>query len=118
MNLMIFIRSLQYDSWWYGAQKGYRQGCTQWNGNVPSDRFPLTLEYVYQKTKMPITAHNKFWDVKNVYAKQYNGAYNFILDPFTGKSLPDDQKFWDDLFYNGTKWGLKTYEQVFSVPSL
>ncbi|CAF0793390.1 unnamed protein product [Brachionus calyciflorus] len=106
-----FFRSIQYGSWWYGAQEGFRQGCFEWNGNKPSDHFPQTLEYVYKKTGFPIIAHNKFWDIKTVYAKKNGGSYDFILDSFTGKSLPDDQKFWDDLFLNGTKWGLKTYEQ-------
>lgn len=105
------FKSLQYDSWWYGAQRGFRQGCFEWNGNKPSERFPQSLEYVYKNTGLPITAHNKFWDIKTVYAKEFGGNYKFVLDPFTGKSVPDDQKFWDDLFQNGTRWGLSTYEQ-------
>ena len=60
---------------------------------------------------MPVTAHNKFWDIKVYYARQNGGNYNFILDPLSGKSLPDDYKFWQDLLFNGTQWGLKTYEQ-------
>jgi hypothetical protein len=83
-----------------------------WDGNIPSNRFPDTMAYVYNKTRLPITAHNKFWDQGVKYAYQNGGSYNFIIDKFTGKALPDDQSFWDDLFANGTKWGLKTYEQV------
>lgn len=60
---------------------------------------------------MPVTAHNKFWDIKVQYARENGGNYNFILDPLSGKSLPDDYKFWQDLLFNGTQWGLKTYEQ-------
>ena len=92
--------------------RGFRQGCYQWDGNIPSDRFPDTMVYVYNKTKLPITAHNKFWDINVFYARQNGGKYNFVLDTFTRKALPNDQKFWDDLFKNGTRWGLKTYEQV------
>lgn len=59
-----------------------------------------------------MTAHNKFWDISVQYAKKNGGQYNFILDSFTGKSLPDDQEFWNDLLYNASsRWGLKTYEQ-------
>lgn len=47
-----------------------------------------------------------------LYARENGGNYTFILDPLTGKSLPDDPTFWNDLFYNGSsQWGLKTYEQ-------
>ena len=103
---------MQYDSWWYGARRGYRQGCFRWNGNIPSNRFPNTLEYVYNLTGLPITAHNKYWDYNVEYAYQNNGSYNFVLDEFTQRSLPNDQSFWMDLFANATNWGLKTYEQV------
>jgi hypothetical protein len=68
--------------------------------------------YVNEQTKLPVTAHNKFWDQAVQYAKQNGGSYNFLIDPTTGKALPDDQTFWNDLFANGTKWGLVTYEQV------
>ena len=69
------------------------------------------MVYVYNKTNLPITAHNKFWDYNVEYAYQNGGRYNFILDEFTQRSLPNDQSFWMDLFSNSTKWGLKTYEQ-------
>lgn len=73
---------------------------------------PNSLTYIYEKTKLPVTSHNKFWDIKAYYAKQNGGAYNFVLDSLSGKSLPDSEQFWDDLFRNATlSWGLKTYEQ-------
>jgi hypothetical protein len=105
-------RTFQYDSWWYGAQRGFRQGAFLWDGSKSTEKLPNSLKYIYDKTQFPVTAHNKFWDIKVYYAKQNGGAYDFILDPFTQKSLPDDPKFWGDLLRNGTKWGLKTYEQV------
>ena len=115
MLFAMLSRSVQYDSWWYGAEKGFRQGCVNWNGNMPSNVFPNTSEYVFAMTGLPVTAHNKFWDYKVTYARQNGGQYNFILDKFTNKALPDGLEFWDDLFLNGTKWGLKTYEQVILV---
>jgi hypothetical protein len=60
---------------------------------------------------LPVTAHNKFWDSKVSYAKENGGAYEFLIDQKNYKSLPNEQIFWDDLFLNATKWGLKTYEQ-------
>ena len=92
--------------------KGYREGCFRWNGNIPSTRFPDTLEYVWNKTGLPITAHNKFWDISVEYAIDNGGSYAFIIDEFGSKSLPIDQQFWMDLFANASRWGLKTYEQV------
>lgn len=73
--------------------------------------FPHGAAYLYNKTKLPASAHNKYWDPKVVYAKQNGGNYNFVIDSFTMKSLPDDQQFWNDLFYNSSRWGLLTYEQ-------
>lgn len=106
------FRTLQYDSWWYGAEKGYRQGAFLWDGTLSTEKLPDSLVYVYEKTRLPVTAHNKFWDISVKYAKQNGGSYDFLLDALTAKALPDDQTFWDDLFANATKWGLKTYEQV------
>lgn len=83
-----------------------------WDGTVKTDKIPNSLTYLYQKHGLPVTAHNKFWDVTVYYARENGGQYHFVLDAFTGKSLPDDQRFWDDLLYNGTtQWGLRTYEQ-------
>ena len=109
------FRSVQYDSWWYGAQKAAKQGCFRWNGNIASAAFPDSLEYVYNASATPITAHNKFWDMSVEYAKQNGGTYDFVVDQFSRKSLPCDETFWTDLFRNGTRWGLKTYEQVLTT---
>ena len=86
-------------------------GCFLWDGNRDTDKFPNSLSYIYNKTGYPVTAHNKFWDKTVYYAIKNGGKYNFVIDDFTGKSLPNDQYFWNDLFANATKWGLKTYEQ-------
>ena len=109
------FKSIQYDSYWYGAEKGYRQGSFLWNGSQETDKFPHGLDYVYKKMNLPVTAHNKFWDHTVRYAKQNGGSYNFAIDSFTFKALPNDTNFWDDLFANSTKWGLKTYEQVYFI---
>lgn len=100
---------LQYDSWWYGGPLGLRGGCVKWES--PTDIFPDGPEYLFNKTNLPVSAHNKYWDEKVLYARQNGGQYNFLIDPFTQKSLPDDDQFWSDLFNNSTKWGLVTYEQ-------
>ncbi len=87
----------------------------KWSDQITCLIFIFSLssssEYMYYKTGLPVTAHNKYWDIKVEYATDNGGNYNFILDPFTQRSLPNDQTFWMDLFSNATKWGLKTYEQ-------
>lgn len=88
------------------------KGATVWNGNAPTEAFPDSMQYVYNRTHLPVTGHNKFWDSAVVYAKQNGGDYNFIIDEQNFKALPNEERFWDDLFANSSKWGLKTYEQV------
>ena len=77
-----------------------------------TEAFPDSMQYVFNVTKQFVTGHNKFWDSAVTYAKQNGGDYNFIVDEQNFKALPNDERFWDDLFSNATKWGLKTYEQV------
>lgn len=61
--------------------------------------------------------HNRYWAVDNVYAAQNGGQYDFVIEKkgeglrFADKSWPTEQRFWDDLMYNSTKWGLFMYEQ-------
>lgn len=69
------------------------------------------MQYVYNTTKLNVTAQSRQWDWKVLYATQNGGSYNFIIDETSQNSLPNDQRFWNDLIYNATKWGLSTYEQ-------
>src|SRR3546814_5566945 len=58
---------------------------------------------------LPIVAHNRYWDVDNIYDVNNGGDYHFIGSD--GKhSVPTEPRFWDDLMRNGTKWGLAVYE--------
>lgn len=74
------------------------------------------MKYVHQTINLPATAHSRYWAHNVTYAKQNGGSYNFIFDNSTsGRSLPDDQSFWDDLMYNASQWGLQTYEQDWMI---
>ena len=61
--------------------------------------------------------HNRYWDTDTVYAKQNGGDYDFVIErkednpEFNDYAWPAEQRFWDDLLYNSTKWGLFMYEQ-------
>ena len=43
-------------------------------------------------------AHNRYWATDNVYATQNGGSYNFIVENNTKRALPQDDRFWNDLF--------------------
>lgn len=103
------MRSFQYDSWWYNRRNS--KGALIWDGNAPTEAFPNSMQYIYNETKMPVTGHNKFWDSHVAYAKKNGGDYDFIIDETNFKALPNEERFWDDLFSNSSKWGLVTYEQ-------
>lgn len=104
-QLRLPYRYWQYDSWWY--YKGVGSGVKTWVSRP--DIFPHGFQYVHSKIGLPASAHNRYWSSDTTYAKLNGGAYNFIVESVI--SVPDDQKFWDDLFANSSRWGLYTYEQ-------
>ncbi|XP_046561028.1 uncharacterized protein LOC124270049 [Haliotis rubra] len=99
------FRYLQFDSWWY--YKGVGNGVKTWEATP--EVFPNGMQWLYNKTGLPLTAHNRYWASDTTYAKQNGGQYSFIVDKT--KALPLEQTFWDDLLGNARKWGLMTYEQ-------
>ncbi|XP_041369682.1 uncharacterized protein LOC121383654 [Gigantopelta aegis] len=99
------FRYMQYDSWWY--YKGVGNGVKTWE-YIPSV-FPDGMQYVYNKTGMPVSAHNRYWASDTTYAIQNGGKYLFLIQ--STKSLPTDQNFWNALLNKARKWGLVTYEQ-------
>ena len=54
---------------------------------------------------------SRYWDVDNVYAKQNGGDYDFVVEKtevnpeFQNYAWPSEQRFWNDLLYNSSKWG-------------
>ena len=99
------IGAIQIDSWFY--YRGNHNGVLNWVAppEVFPSGMPVLLDY-----NIPIVAHNRYWDVDNVYDKANGGKYEFIGTD--GKhAVPTEQRFWDDLIANGTKWGLAVYEQ-------
>ena len=101
-------RYIQYDSWWY--PKDPKGGVTEWVAK--SDIFPDGFHYLWENTGLVMAAHNKWWSDKTKYAKVNGGKYNFIVEVnTTQKSIPDDWRFWKDLFQISKEWGLMMYEQ-------
>ncbi|XP_012945349.1 uncharacterized protein LOC106013638 [Aplysia californica] len=99
---------MQYDSWWY--PKGLRSGTETW---WPMKKiFPGGFKYVYNKTDLPFGCHNRYWDSDVTYAKFNGGKFQFIKDPLSGLTLPDDDTFWLFLFQQTQEWGnFFLYEQ-------
>ncbi|KAK6972802.1 hypothetical protein BgiMline_023964 [Biomphalaria glabrata] len=107
-NISLPVQYLQYDSWWY--PKGHRQGTVTWTPR--KDVLPDGFQYLSAQTQLPFGCHNRYWDSQTTYAKYNGGQYNFIQDRSYGLSVPDDQKFWDDLFTMTKQWGnFILYEQ-------
>ncbi|XP_048777941.2 uncharacterized protein LOC125681766 isoform X2 [Ostrea edulis] len=96
---------IQIDSWWY--YKGLHNAVKTWEARP--DVFPDGIGFVNRKTGLPIVAHNRYWGPDVTYAKENDGNFTFVMEPFL--SLPDDQSFWPALFKNSKKWGLAVYEQ-------
>ena len=101
------------DSWWYYQGEG--GGVTEWVGRP--DVFPHGNDYLRNKTGWPIMGHNRYWAVDNLYATANGGTYDFVIEKkgegkdFSNFAWPTEQRFWDDLMYNSSQWGLFMYEQ-------
>jgi hypothetical protein len=101
------------DSWWY--YQGVGGGVTNWIGRP--DIFPQGNSYLRNKTGWPIMGHNRYWAIDNIYATQNGGDYGFDIEKtgegegFKNFAWPTEQRFWDDLMYNSSQWGLFMYEQ-------
>eukprot|EP01013_Petalomonas_cantuscygni_P008167 TRINITY_DN20876_c0_g1_i1.p1 TRINITY_DN20876_c0_g1~~TRINITY_DN20876_c0_g1_i1.p1 ORF type:complete len:853 (+),score=147.81 TRINITY_DN20876_c0_g1_i1:312-2561(+) len=106
------------DSWWY--YKGFKDGVIEWVARP--DIFPGGMQAAHNETEWYIQAHNRWWAQDVVYAKQNNLGYDydFLIEAckssgceghFQGTALPLEERFWDDLIRNSTRWGLRVYEQ-------
>ncbi|XP_046560817.1 uncharacterized protein LOC124269827 [Haliotis rubra] len=106
-QLGVPVRYIQYDWWWYYYDKNH--GVITWEAK-PSI-FPDGLQWLYNKTELPVLAHSMFWSSNTTYAKANGGKYDFLIEG--EKSLPLEEKFWNDLLADARKWGLLVYEQDF-----
>ena len=74
--------------------------------------FPHGLPHFHEQLRLPIVAHNRWWSAEVDYASQNGGSYGFITEPHTSTwAVPTEQRFWDDLFFNASAWGLRVYQQ-------
>ena len=101
------FRSWNFDSWWY--RRCPNKGVKSWT--ALDSVFPSGMDALYQKTSMPVIAHNRWWCNETDYATRNGGDYEFVFDDENGAAVPIETRFWDDLFRNSTKWGLEVYLQ-------
>ncbi|XP_071096650.1 uncharacterized protein [Haliotis cracherodii] len=106
-QLGVPVRYFQYDEWWYYDDSNH--GVITWAAQ-PSV-FPNGMQWLYNKTELPVIAHSMFWSSNTTYAKANGGQYDFLIDG--EKSLPLEERFWTDLLADSRKWGLLVYEQDF-----
>eukprot|EP00475_Leptophrys_vorax_P030484 TRINITY_DN4571_c0_g1_i1.p1 TRINITY_DN4571_c0_g1~~TRINITY_DN4571_c0_g1_i1.p1 ORF type:complete len:776 (+),score=200.17 TRINITY_DN4571_c0_g1_i1:255-2330(+) len=104
-SLNLPFRYVLLDSWWYF--KGSSNGVKNWTA-MPSV-FPHGLQSFHENTGMMFQGHNRYWAPETDYAKQNGGQYDFIVEQ--NFAMPIARDFWNDLFTNSSKWGLRVYEQ-------
>ncbi|CAG5110825.1 Oidioi.mRNA.OKI2018_I69.chr2.g5182.t1.cds [Oikopleura dioica] len=101
----------------YGKTRAYRESeltvnyLSYWTDQARPDAFPDSMQGLYYNTSLPVIAHNRWWCSNTTYAKENGGGYDFSIDRKTGFALPTEYQFWDDLFRNSTRWGLRVYLQ-------
>ena len=105
------IQYINYDSWWY--IKGNDLGVKSWTAQ--EDIFPSGMASLYNKTGLPVVAHNRYWATDTVYSRENGGQFTFITEKQTNRSLPQDPEFWKYLFKSSLDWGLEVYEQDWQV---
>ncbi|XP_046560808.1 uncharacterized protein LOC124269818 [Haliotis rubra] len=86
-QLGVPVRYIQYDWWWYYYDNDH--GITTWAAKP--NIFPDGLQWLYNKTELPVLAHSMFWSSNTTYAKANGGKYDFLIDG--GKSLPLEEDF-------------------------
>ena len=101
------LRYINYDSWWY--IKGEDLGVKSWTAQ--EEIFPSGMEALFNKTKLPVIAHNRYWATDTDYSLENGGQFHFIMEKHNKRALPQDEDFWPTLFGSSVEWGLSVYEQ-------
>eukprot|EP01061_Rhynchopus_euleeides_P007092 TRINITY_DN1606_c0_g1_i4.p1 TRINITY_DN1606_c0_g1~~TRINITY_DN1606_c0_g1_i4.p1 ORF type:complete len:755 (+),score=302.52 TRINITY_DN1606_c0_g1_i4:45-2309(+) len=100
------------DSWFY--DKDAAGGVLNWTaapGIFYTDGGDADLVRLHKELGWPSIAHNRYWAPETPYAKQNGGQYEFSPSIEGMYVVPLEQRFWDDLMANASKWGMATYEQ-------
>ncbi|TFF99283.1 MAG: hypothetical protein EU541_05310 [Promethearchaeota archaeon] len=115
------IRYFNFDSWWYLKHTnkafttifrpivrlmggGLYGNTIRWE--TDPEKFSTDLKTFYEERfKLPITAHNRRWDARSPYLKNYE----FIT--YKNHACPLKQEFWNWLMQHAKESGIIVYEQ-------
>lgn len=109
------------DSWWYVKKKPHKAILTVFRpifrltggglyGNTlrweaDPEVMKTDLKTFYQQIKVPFTAHNRRWDARSEYLKDYN----FVT--YENHAVPVEKDFWDHIMKFAKESGIEAYEQ-------
>eukprot|EP01064_Diplonema_japonicum_P023541 TRINITY_DN33977_c0_g1_i1.p1 TRINITY_DN33977_c0_g1~~TRINITY_DN33977_c0_g1_i1.p1 ORF type:complete len:756 (+),score=94.55 TRINITY_DN33977_c0_g1_i1:52-2319(+) len=99
------IQYFQWDDWWFWQGGGDTGGMIQWEPKP--EVFPSGFT---NWTGTPLSLYVDEYNVNTIYR---HAPYNYSFLVSATNSLPVDKQFYDDLFANGTKIGMKMFEQDF-----
>ncbi|CAB9513155.1 expressed unknown protein [Seminavis robusta] len=99
------IRYIQWDDWWMES-KGDLPGMLSWTPK--KDVFPSGFT---NWLDMPLSMYAPGYSGENIWIDQYK--WKTVKTGHGDMSIPLDPKFYLDLFQNGTKIGMKLFEQDF-----
>eukprot|EP01062_Namystynia_karyoxenos_P062941 TRINITY_DN55796_c0_g1_i1.p1 TRINITY_DN55796_c0_g1~~TRINITY_DN55796_c0_g1_i1.p1 ORF type:complete len:813 (+),score=232.56 TRINITY_DN55796_c0_g1_i1:69-2441(+) len=98
------VRYFQWDDWWYEQYQGDVGGLIEWQ---PLERmFPSGMT---DWLGLPLSLYMAMYNLHNIYM----GDFPWLRDESTNHSLPADRKFYDAIFRNGTRIGMRMFEQDF-----
>eukprot|EP01043_Picozoa_sp_COSAG02_P034822 COSAG02_NODE_2457_length_8810_cov_4.343933_7_plen_1170_part_00 len=104
------FRYSQWDDWWMyqnGGDGTGGHGLTNWTA-LP-DVFPSGLT---DWLGLPLSLYSSAYSGENVWIK--SGQFTWTIDPVdSGNVLPRGRAFYDSMFANGTKAGMRMFEQDF-----
>jgi hypothetical protein len=113
------FRYFQFDDWWavqrgdFGGDEGPLHlkagpggGLLYWQPR--SHVFPSGLT---DWLGLPLSLYAPAYSIDSSYINE--SLYTWAKDPISGHALPTDRSFYDSLFKNGTRAGMKMFEQDF-----
>eukprot|EP00039_Didymoeca_costata_P008485 m.112767 g.112767 ORF g.112767 m.112767 type:complete len:859 (-) comp14102_c0_seq2:80-2656(-) len=100
------VRYYQWDDWWMYQKGDTKYGMEYW--------WPMPTEIPDGMTNWlnsPTSLYNPMYSATNVYIN--NPDYEWLIDETKNNTIPLGQKFYDDIFANGSKAQMAMFEQDF-----
>lgn len=109
MSESIPVQSYQLDSWWYYKTLGVDGGLVRWEPHV-NGPFAIDMEVFQNKTKKPVTLHNRWFSSVNDYCDNFT----FVFEG--PQALPagfveESVALFDHMVRFQDQWNFAVYEQ-------